>query len=81
MPDREKVLLLQSIHLNMDVVGPVVQLVRMSPCHGEGRGFESRPARKKKRDLSLKKGVSLFFLNQPCVFLENNVIGCSVGNN
>ena len=26
--------------------GLVVQLVRMSPCHGEGRGFESRPDRK-----------------------------------
>jgi hypothetical protein len=27
--------------------GPVVQLVRMPPCHGGGRGFESRPDRKK----------------------------------
>ena len=27
--------------------GPVVQLVRMPPCHGGGRGFESRPVRKK----------------------------------
>ena len=26
--------------------GPVVQLVRMPPCHGGGRGFESRPDRK-----------------------------------
>ncbi len=25
--------------------GSVVQLVRISPCHGEGRGFESRPVR------------------------------------
>ncbi len=27
--------------------GSVVQLVRMPPCHGGGRGFESRPVRKK----------------------------------
>ena len=27
--------------------GSVVQLVRMLPCHGRGRGFESRPVRKK----------------------------------
>ena len=28
--------------------GSVVQLVRMLPCHGRGRGFESRPVRKNK---------------------------------
>ena len=30
------------------VKGSVVQLVRMLPCHGRGRGFESRPVRKVK---------------------------------
>jgi hypothetical protein len=27
------------------IKGSVVQLVRMLPCHGRGRGFESRPVR------------------------------------
>ena len=31
--------------------GLVVQLVRMSACHAEGRGFESRPDRKKAQSL------------------------------
>ena len=34
---------------------PVVQLVRMPPCHGGGRGFESRPDRKKVYNLLYKK--------------------------
>ena len=29
----------------MHKIDPVVQLVRMPPCHGGGRGFESRPDR------------------------------------
>jgi hypothetical protein len=32
--------------------GSVVQLVRMPPCHGGGRGFESRPVRKKLNKLN-----------------------------
>ena len=30
-------------------IGLVVQLVRMPPCHGGGRGFESRPVRESQR--------------------------------
>ena len=33
-------------HPEKQTVGSVVQLVRMPPCHGGGRGFESRPVRK-----------------------------------
>ena len=33
--------------LNKGGNGSVVQLVRMPPCHGGGRGFESRPVRRK----------------------------------
>ncbi len=31
--------------VNTLTIDPVVQLVRMPPCHGGGRGFESRPDR------------------------------------
>ena len=41
-------------------VGSVVQLVRMLPCHGRGRGFESRPVRKEK---SVTNNDRLFDLN------------------
>ena len=40
---RSKLLSLPS--LKKDYQGSVVQLVRMPPCHGGGRGFESRPVR------------------------------------
>ena len=33
------------IEVHNKKVDPVVQLVRMPPCHGGGRGFESRPDR------------------------------------
>ena len=38
--------------------GVVVQLVRILPCHGRGRGFESRPHRKTKTLVTL--GFFLF---------------------
>ena len=41
--------------------GPVVQLVRMPPCHGGGRGFESRPARKKSLNLKLRLFLFMAF--------------------
>ena len=34
-------------------IGAVVQLVRIHACHAWGRGFESRPHRKKKQMLLL----------------------------
>ncbi len=36
---------LKILRYMIKVNGPVVQLVRMPPCHGGGRGFESRPDR------------------------------------
>ena len=42
--------------------GPVVQLVRMPPCHGGGRGFESRPDRRNAKAETKKasRNVGLF---------------------
>ncbi len=38
--------------------GLVVQLVRMPPCHGGGRGFESRPDRSLKTAVNKSKRLS-----------------------
>ena len=46
-------------------VGLVVQLVRMPPCHGGGRGFESRPVRKKGQMISWI--ICPFFISVPVV--------------
>lgn len=45
-----EVLLLQAQGIDIIFQGLVVQLVRMPPCHGGGRGFESRPDRKTPED-------------------------------
>lgn len=43
------------------LVGPVVQLVRMPPCHGGGRGFKSRPGRKGFGVVLFEAGVRTLF--------------------
>jgi hypothetical protein len=42
--------------------GSVVQLVRMPPCHGGGRGFESRPVRKNQGQTRSGSGFLVFTL-------------------
>ncbi len=44
-------------------IGSVVQLVRMPPCHGGGRGFESRPDRKSPRNFFVGFSFSLIKSN------------------
>ena len=46
----------------MKIIGPVVQLVRISPCHGEGREFESRPDRQQREKKALEKSKAFFVL-------------------
>jgi hypothetical protein len=48
--------------------GSVVQLVRMPPCHGGGRGFESRPVRSQKAWNAVQISVSGFFVLCSCPF-------------
>ncbi len=43
----KKGIYLHQLKANATLIDPVVQLVRMPPCHGGGRGFESRPDRRK----------------------------------
>jgi hypothetical protein len=69
-------------------VGLVVQSVRMPPCHGGGRGFESRPVRKKVRPDKLIFNVSGFFVRLgvklrfiPTVNNKQLVSSCYPSNN
>ncbi len=43
----KKSLFLRLFNKVLQFLGPVVQLVRIRACHARGRGFESRPDRKK----------------------------------
>ena len=45
------------------IEGSVVQLVRMLPCHGRGRGFESRPLRNQQK----KRLVNQKFARRFCL--------------
>jgi hypothetical protein len=44
----------------MKLAGVVVKLVITSPCHGEGRGFESRPPRHSFEWLTVRISSSTF---------------------
>ena len=45
VPKNEHIRINCSLRGAIEEEGSVVQLVRMPPCHGGGRGFESRPVR------------------------------------
>ena len=48
-------------------MGLVVQLVRISACHAEGRGFESRPDRQKPFSYILAKRFFGFRYSLECI--------------
>lgn len=52
------------------IFGVLVQLVRMLPCHGRGRGFESHTYRKLKKN-KYKKNIKKIL-----IFLDNIIFIC-----
>jgi hypothetical protein len=54
--------------------GSVVQLVRMLPCHGRGRGFESRPVRCKSDKTRAQIEFAGFFFLVSCLFSWPNYL-------
>jgi hypothetical protein len=54
-------------------IGLVVQLVRISACHAEGREFESRPDRQHITETLVNVDLRGFF----CAFVEH--LSCKVG--
>ena len=56
------------------VNGPVVQLVRMPPCHGGGRGFESRPVRNKTLTIKVVRVYCFCAIGSAITFLHRSAI-------
>ena len=54
--------------------GPVAQLVRASPCHGEGREFESRPVRSYKKTV-LSNRFFVYRINRLPYFFLYCIVG------
>jgi hypothetical protein len=53
---------LMPLYLHSRIFGSVVQLVRMPPCHGGGRGFESRPVRQEAKAVENPMAFFIFIL-------------------
>ena len=64
-----------SIPLQATNMGLVVQLVRISACHAEGREFESRPDRKREKS---SIGRASVFQTEGCEFDSHFSLKCLV---